>query len=73
MKKTLIIGMLILALVLQGFTPHSYVEAATKFTDVQGHWSENDVEFMVEQGAISGYGDVCLASKKYTLWQPIYT
>ncbi|MDX8363511.1 S-layer homology domain-containing protein, partial [Cytobacillus sp. IB215316] len=61
MKKTLIIGATILAVTIgQPVTVNgglNVVSAATneqaKFSDVKGHWAQNEIEFLAEKGVIN--------------------
>ncbi|CAM4028118.1 S-layer homology domain-containing protein [Paenibacillus alkaliterrae] len=53
MRKTMIIGMMLLALGIE----QSVSAAGANFNDIEGHWAQSGIEYMVEQGAISGYPD----------------
>lgn len=53
MKKTLIIGLMLLTF---GIGQSVSAEGAN-FKDIRGHWAQSDIDYMVEQGAISGYPD----------------
>ncbi len=55
MKKKLVVVMLMMAFVLS--QPLQVFAASIKLSDLEGHWAKEEIEFMVEQGAITGYPD----------------
>lgn len=55
MKKKLVVVMLMMAFVLS--QPLQAFAASIKLSDLEGHWAKEEIEFMVEQGAITGYPD----------------
>ncbi|MBD0383869.1 S-layer homology domain-containing protein [Paenibacillus sedimenti] len=57
MKRTLIIGTLILSLGFGQSVSAAATNGKVDFKDVGGHWAKSNIEYMVEQGAVDGYPD----------------
>lgn len=53
MKKKIVIISVIIGVLLMGTS----INASEELTDIQGHWAEEDIKQLVEDGVINGYPD----------------
>lgn len=54
MNKKVFSMLLAFAMVVSSF---SFVSAETNFTDINGHWAEEDIKYLFDEGIVKGYTD----------------
>lgn len=57
MKKTLIIGTVLYALCIGQSVSAAAINGKADFKDVEGHWAQSGIAYMVESAAVDGYPD----------------